>query len=43
VLFTFNRMLDKQHPFRQAYPTEFPYFISMGLDKNIAKVEKTAR
>ncbi|MDH0731175.1 ABC transporter substrate-binding protein [Pseudomonas sichuanensis] len=42
VLFTFNRMLDKQHPFRQAYPTEFPYFVSMGLDKNIAKIEKTA-
>ena len=41
VLFTFNRMLDKNHPFRQAYPTEFPYFISMGLDKNIARVEKT--
>ncbi|MBC3435068.1 ABC transporter substrate-binding protein [Pseudomonas sp. BW16M2] len=41
VLFTFNRMLDKNHPFRQAYPTEFPYFISMGLDKNIASVEKT--
>ncbi len=41
VLFTFNRMLDKRHPFRQAYPTEFPYFISMGLDKNIAKVDKT--
>ncbi|HEK1769092.1 MULTISPECIES: ABC transporter substrate-binding protein [Pseudomonas] len=41
VLFTFNRMLDKDHPFRTAYPTEFPYFISMGLDKNIAKVEKT--
>ena len=40
VLFTFNRMLDKGHPFRQAYPTEFPYFISMGLDKNIARVEK---
>ncbi|MBF8792142.1 ABC transporter substrate-binding protein [Pseudomonas monteilii] len=40
VLFTFNRMLDKNHPFRTAYPTEFPYFISMGLDKNIAKVEK---
>jgi len=40
VLFTFNRMLDKSHPFRQAYPTEFPYFISMGLDKNIAHVEK---
>ncbi|MDH4548378.1 ABC transporter substrate-binding protein [Pseudomonas sp. BN607] len=41
VLFTFNRMLDKDHPFRRAYPTEFPYFISMGLDKNIARVEKT--
>ena len=42
VLFTFNRMLDKDHPFRRAYPTEFPYFISMGLDKNIAQVEKTS-
>ncbi|MDZ3996233.1 ABC transporter substrate-binding protein [Pseudomonas sp. Teo4] len=41
VLFTFNRMLDKAHPFRKAYPTEFPYFVSMGLDKNIAHVEKT--
>ncbi|NBA97079.1 ABC transporter substrate-binding protein [Pseudomonas sp. R5(2019)] len=40
VLFTFNRMLDKQHPFRKAYPTEFPYFVSMSLDRNIAKVEK---
>ncbi|MND86704.1 Periplasmic dipeptide transport protein precursor [compost metagenome] len=33
-------MLDKNHPFRKAYPTEFPYFTDMGLDKNIAKVEK---
>ncbi|MBJ9976196.1 ABC transporter substrate-binding protein [Pseudomonas sp. S75] len=41
VLFTFNRMLDKDMPFRKAYPTEFPYFISMGLDKNIARVEKS--
>ncbi|AXO87197.1 ABC transporter substrate-binding protein [Pseudomonas parafulva] len=40
VLFTFQRMLDRDHPFRKAYPTEFPYFVSMGLDKNIAKVEK---
>ncbi|WP_375709472.1 ABC transporter substrate-binding protein [Pseudomonas sp. NCCP-436] len=40
VLFTFQRMLDKEHPFRKAYPTEFPYFTDMGLDKNIAKVEK---
>ncbi len=40
VLFTFQRMLDKNHPFRKAYPTEFPYFTDMGLDKNIARVEK---
>ncbi|PUA45240.1 ABC transporter substrate-binding protein [Pseudomonas protegens] len=41
VLFTFNRMLDAGHPFRKAYPTEFPYFNGMSLNKNIAKVEKT--
>ncbi len=35
-----SRMLDKDHPFRKAYPTEFPYFTDMGLDKNIARVEK---
>ncbi|MEG9621747.1 MULTISPECIES: ABC transporter substrate-binding protein [Pseudomonas] len=40
VLFTFNRMLDKNHPFRKAYPTEFPYFTDMGMDKNIARLEK---
>ena len=41
VLFTYNRMLNRDHPFRKAYPTEFPYFSSMSLDKNIARVEKT--
>ncbi|NUT85665.1 ABC transporter substrate-binding protein [Pseudomonas corrugata] len=41
VLFTFNRMLDPQHPFRKANATEFPYFNGMSLNKNIAKVEKT--
>ncbi|MBA1201823.1 ABC transporter substrate-binding protein [Pseudomonas capeferrum] len=40
VLFTFNRMLDKDHPFRKVYPTEFPYFTDMGMDKNIAGIEK---
>ncbi|UTH74956.1 ABC transporter substrate-binding protein [Chromobacterium sp. IIBBL 290-4] len=40
VLFTFQRMIDKNHPFRKAYPTEFPYFSDMGMDENIAKVEK---
>nr|WP_281687278.1 ABC transporter substrate-binding protein [Pseudomonas citronellolis] len=40
VVFTFERMLDKNQPFRKAYPTEFPYFTDMGLDRNIARVEK---
>ncbi|WP_404940676.1 ABC transporter substrate-binding protein [Pseudomonas cichorii] len=40
VLFTFNRMIDKDQPFRKAAPTEFPYFTDMGMDSNIAKVEK---
>ena len=40
VLFTFERMLDKQQPFRKAYPTEFPYFTDMGMDTNIARIEK---
>ena len=40
VVFTFSRMIDKNHPFRKAYPTEFPYFTDMGLDTNIVKVEK---
>ncbi|MDN0074997.1 ABC transporter substrate-binding protein [Crenobacter sp. SG2303] len=40
VLFTFNRLLDKNLPFRKAYPTEFPYVADAGLDKNLDKVEK---
>ena len=40
VLFTFKRMLDKDHPFRKVYPTEFPYFTDMGMDKNIAGIDK---
>src|SRR5476649_3105647 len=40
VLFTFNRMINKDDPFRKAYPTEFPYFTDMGMDTNIAKIEK---
>lgn len=40
VLFTFERMLDKNHPFRTAYATEFPYFTDMGMDSNIASLEK---
>jgi dipeptide transport system substrate-binding protein len=40
VLFTFNRMLDPNQPFRKAYAVQFPYFTDMGLDKLITKVEK---
>ena len=40
VLFTFQRMLDKNHPFNLAYPAEFPYFTDMGMDSNISKLEK---
>lgn len=40
VVFTFSRMIDKNHPYRKAYPTEFPYATDMGMDENIAKVEK---
>src|ERR1700749_1467246 len=40
VVFTFQRMLDPNQPFRKAYPVSFPYFTDMGLDKLIDKVEK---
>ncbi|RKP49386.1 ABC transporter substrate-binding protein [Trinickia fusca] len=40
VVFTFERMLDPNQPFRKAYPVQFPYFTDMGLDKLITKVEK---
>lgn len=40
VVYTFERMMSKDHPFRKAYPTEFPYFTDMGLDKNLKSVEK---
>ncbi|RML27883.1 Dipeptide-binding ABC transporter, periplasmic substrate-binding component, partial [Pseudomonas savastanoi pv. retacarpa] len=40
MLFTFNRMIDKDMPYRKAYPTEFPYFTDMGMDTNITKIEK---
>ncbi|WP_019742265.1 ABC transporter substrate-binding protein, partial [Pseudomonas savastanoi] len=40
VLFTFNRLLDANHPFRKAYPSESPYFTDMGLNTTIKSVEK---
>ena len=41
VLFSFNRMLDAQHPFQRAYPSVAPYMSYMGWSKNVVKVDKT--
>ena len=40
VLFTFDRLLDAQSPFRKAYPSESPYFTDMGLNTTIKSVDK---
>jgi dipeptide transport system substrate-binding protein len=41
VVFTFERMLKSDQPFRKAYPeATFPYFTDMGLDKLIKRIEK---
>jgi dipeptide transport system substrate-binding protein len=40
VLFTFNRMLNPDDPFRKAYPTSFPYFSDLGFDKNVERIDK---
>lgn len=40
VLFTFQRLLDANHPFRKAYPSESPYFVDMGMNTTIKSVEK---
>ena len=41
VLFTFNRLLNADDPFRNAYPSESPYFSDMDMNKTIKQVEKT--
>ena len=40
VLFTFNRMLDSDDPFRRAYPTSFPCFSDLGFDRNLERIDK---
>jgi dipeptide transport system substrate-binding protein len=40
VVFTYQRMLDPEQPFRKAYSVPFPYFTDLGLSKNITKIEK---
>jgi len=40
VLFTYQRLIDRNHPFRKAYPTESSYISELGWEKLIAKIEK---
>jgi dipeptide transport system substrate-binding protein len=41
VVFTMNRLVDKDHPFNKAYPAPFPYASDVGLQANVASVTKT--
>jgi dipeptide transport system substrate-binding protein len=40
VLFTFNRMLNADDPFRKAYPSSFPYFNDLGFEKNLERIDR---
>lgn len=40
VVFTFQRMLNKDFAYNKAYPAEFPYASDMGLTEDVASVEK---
>lgn len=40
VLFTFDRMLNKENAFQKAGPVSFEYASDMGLPDNITKIEK---
>ena len=40
VVFTYQRLLDRNMPFRKAYPTESAYVGDLAWDKLIASVEK---
>ena len=41
VIFTIERMVNKDHPFNKAYPAEFPYASDVGLESNTDSVSKT--
>ena len=40
VLFTFNRMLNRDSAFAKAFPSVSPYVLSLGWEKQIRKLEK---
>ncbi|ACA87373.1 ABC transporter substrate-binding protein [Shewanella woodyi] len=42
VLFSFNRIIDPQHPFHLVSKTGYPFFQSIGFDKQINQIEKVS-
>ncbi|BAJ02957.1 ABC transporter substrate-binding protein [Shewanella violacea] len=40
VLFSFNRVIDPSHPFHHISKTGYPFFQSIGFDKQIESIEK---
>lgn len=40
VIYTFDRLANKDHPFNKAYPADFAYYSEMSLNKTIKSVEK---
>ena len=40
VIFTFGRMIQKNHPSNRFYPAEYPYAVDMGLHSNIVSIKK---
>ena len=41
VIFTIERMVNKDHAFNKAYPAQFPYASDVGLEGNTESVTKT--
>ena len=40
ILFTFNRIIDKEHPYHYVSGGQYGYFDSIAFDKSIEKIEK---
>ncbi len=40
VVFTLQRMLNKDHPYNKAYPAEYHYASDMGMTEDVGSVEK---
>jgi dipeptide transport system substrate-binding protein len=40
VVFTFGRLIKRDHPANKLYPAEFPYAIDTGMASNIASIKK---